>query len=202
MNLTEMEMDALAELFNIGLHRAAASLSDLTGQRIVVDLPRLWVSPMSDLKGRLVDMLDNELATVHQIFAGPVGGDAVLMLEYDKAVLLASLMTNGDVALDGRLDQSAREVLSEVGNVVLSACLSAFSNVMEVSVSFSVPRMHVESLDGLLRSVVGERGETRYGLIAATQFRLSQLAVGGYLIVVLGVNSLAKISEALAAREM
>ena len=202
MNLTDAEMDALSELFNIGLHRAAASLSELTGQRILVDLPRLWLSPMSELKERLLELMHDDLATVHQLFAGPVGGDAVLLLEYEKAVLLASLMTNGDVAVDGRLDQSAREVLAEVGNVVLSACLSAFSNVLEVAVSFSVPRIHIESLDGLLRSVIGQREELRYGLIAATQFRLSQLEVGGYLVVVLGVQSLTRISEALAAREM
>lgn len=202
MNLSDAEMDALSELFNIGLHRAAASLSELTGQRILVDLPRLWLSPMSELKERLLELMHDDLATVHQLFAGPVGGDAVLLLEYEKAVLLASLMTNGDVAVDGRLDQSAREVLAEVGNVVLSACLSAFSNVLEVAVSFSVPRIHIESLDGLLRSVIGQREELRYGLIAATQFRLSQLEVGGYLVVVLGVKSLTRISEALAAREM
>ena len=30
MTLTEAETDALAELFNVGLHRAAASLSEVT----------------------------------------------------------------------------------------------------------------------------------------------------------------------------
>ena len=39
--LTESETDALSELFNVGLHRAAASLSDVTGQRIIVDMPKL-----------------------------------------------------------------------------------------------------------------------------------------------------------------
>ena len=31
MNLDDFESDALAELFNVGLHRAAASLSEITG---------------------------------------------------------------------------------------------------------------------------------------------------------------------------
>jgi len=201
MKLTDMELDALNELFNIGLHRAAASLSDLTGQRVLVDLPRLWVCGMDTLKDRLLELVDGDLATVHQIFGGPVAGDAVLLLEYEKAVLLAHLMTDGDVALGGRLDQSAREVLSEIGNVVLSSCLGAFGNVLHVSVSFSVPRMHVESLDGLLRSVVVEQdAEMAYALVAATRFRLSELEVSGYLIVVIGVQSLALVSEALGAR--
>lgn len=201
MNLTEMELDALNELFNIGLHRAAASLSELTGQRVLVDLPRLWVCAMDTLKDRLTELVDGDLATVHQIFGGPVAGDAVLLLEYEKAVLLANLMTDGDVALGGRLDQSAREVLSEIGNVVLSSCLGAFGNVLQVAVTFSVPRIHIESLDGLLRSVVVDQEEgMAYALVAATRFRLSELEVSGYLIVVIGVQSLALVSEALGDR--
>ncbi len=201
MKLTEMELDALSELFNIGLHRAAASLSELTGQRVLVDLPSLWVCSMDTLKHRLQELVDGDLATVHQIFGGAVAGDAVLLLEYDKAVMLANLMTDGDVALGGRLDQSAREVLSEIGNIVLSSCLGAFGNVLRVAVSFSVPRIHIESLDGLLRSIVVDaQEEVSFALVAGTRFRLSELEVSGYLIVVIGVKSLALVSEVLGAR--
>lgn len=195
------EIDALTELFNVGLHRAAASLSELTHQRIVLGLPRLWVSPMEEIRLRLRDLVEGELATVHQIFQGPMAGDAVLLLEYDKAALLARLMTEGEVAAAGRIDQSAREVLAEVGNIVLSACLSAFGDMLQVAVSFSVPRIHVESLEGMLRSLSVDRDELHYGLLAATQFRLSQLEVGGYLIVAVGVSSLALVSQALADKD-
>ena len=200
MNIDGAELDALTELFNIGLHRAAASLSELTHQRIVVDLPRLWVCPMTEIQPRLVQLVDGELATVHQIFRGVVTGDAVLLLEYDKAALLMSLMTDGEAALGGRLDQSAREVLAEVGNIVLSACLSAFGDMLHVAVSFSVPRIHVESLEGLLRSLSFDNDELQYALIAATQFRLSELEVGGYLIVAVGLTSLSIINQALTER--
>jgi chemotaxis protein CheC len=201
MNLTDLEHDALNELFNIGLHRAAASLSELTGQRVVVELPRLWVCSIEELKERLLEVVSGDLATVHQFFGGPVAGDAVLLLEYEKAVMLADLMAGGDVALGGRLDQSAREVIAEIGNVVLSSCLGAFGNVLKVAVSFSVPRIHVESLDGMLRSVQIEREQgIPYALVAATRFGLSELEISGYLIVVIGVKSLEMVSTALRAR--
>ena len=201
MKLTDLESDALNELFNIGLHRAAASLSDLTGKRVVVELPKLWVCSMDELKDRLLEVVSGDLATVHQFFGGAIAGDAVLLLEYDKAVQLADLMTGGDVALGGRLDQSAREVIAEIGNVVLSSCLGAFGNVLQVAVSFSVPRIHIESLDGMLRSVVIERDQgIPYALVAATRFSLSGLEISGYLIVVIGVKSLELVSQALSDR--
>jgi chemotaxis protein CheC len=201
MNLSEFETDALNELFNIGLHRAAASLSELTGKRVQVDLPRLWVCSITELKDRLNEVISGDLATVHQFFGGPVAGDAVLLLEYEKAVKLADVMTGGEVALGGRLDQSAREVLAEIGNVVLSSCLGAFGNVLHVAVSFAVPRIQVESLDGMLRSVVIDRDQgIPYALVAATRFGMAELEISGYLIVVIGVRSLELVSEALAAK--
>jgi chemotaxis protein CheC len=200
VKVEDLDKDALTELFNIGLHRAASSLSDLTGQRIVVDLPRLWICPIEETHARLVDLLDGDLATVHQIFKGTVTGDAVLVLDYNSATRLAALMTEGNVALGGRLDQSAREVLAEVGNVILSSCLSSFGDMLQVSVTFSVPRMHVESLEGLLRSMRVDSEDLSFALLAATRFRLTEGEVGGYLIVALGMSSLSLIANALETR--
>ena len=198
MTVNRVDHDALTELFNIGLHKAAASLSELTGQRIIVDLPRLWVCPIEETHLRLRELIQGELATVHQVFMGSVSGDAVLVLEYENASRLAALLTQGDVATDGRLDQSAREVLAEVGNVILSSCLSAFGDMLHVAVSFSVPRIHVESLEGLLRSLKVESDEMHYTLLAATRFRLTEGEVGGYLMIAVGLSSLDLINKALA----
>ena len=201
MTARPLDHDALTELFNIGLHRAAASLSELTGQRIEVELPRLWVCPIDETHLRLRELIEGELATVHQIFMGSVTGDAILVLEYEAASRLAALLTQGDVAPDGRLDQSAREVLTEVGNVILSSCLSAFGDMLHVSVTFSVPRIHVESLEVMLRSLKVESDELHYTLLAATRFRLTEGEVGGYLLIAVGIASLELISKSLAERE-
>jgi len=198
--LTGFESDALNELFNIGLHRAAASLSNLTDQRVIVDLPRLWVCPVAELRNRLVGLVEGELATVHQVFRGEFAGDAVFLLEYEKAAVLAGLLTDGEVAGAGVLDESAREVLAEVGNIVLSSCLGAFGNVLKVAVSFSVPRIHIESLQGLLSSMlIDNHDDVHYALLAATHFKLSKQDVDGYLVIVLGISSITKATKALEA---
>ena len=200
MNLDEFETDALAELFNVGLHRAAASLSEITGQRIFVDMPRLVICPIGDIAKQLPNLFGGEIATVHQVFGGAVAGDAVLLIEQDKAATLAKLMTAGEAAPGGRLDQSAREVLVEVGNIVLGACLSGFGDMLQMPVSFSIPHIHIESLPNIMRSLLVDSGEVQYAVIVATQFRLSAVAADGFMIVAVGAESLARISGALADR--
>ena len=200
MNLDELDSDALSELFNIGLHRAAASLSEITNQRIVVDMPRLVLCPVGEIESRLAELIGGEIATVHQVFGGAVAGDAVLLIEQDKAAELAKLMTGGEAGHGGRMDESAREVLVEIGNIVLGACLSGFGDVLQTPVSFSVPRIHIESLKSILGSLLTESAEPQFAVIVATQFRLSALAVDGYMIIAVGAKSLDRISRALSGR--
>lgn len=200
MNIEQIDQDALTELFNVGLHRAAASLSELTNQHIVVEPTRLWICPIEEMSERLLSLCEGDLATVHQIFSGAVAGDAILLIEYEKAATLTRLMTSNEVAPDGRLDESAREVLAEIGNIVLSACLSAFGDMLRVSVTFAVPRIRIESVEGILRTLHVDAEEMHYAMIATTRFRLSEQRVDGYLVVVVGVRSLALISTALAER--
>jgi chemotaxis protein CheC len=200
MNLNDIETDALAELFNVGLHRAAASLSEITGQKIYVDMPRLVVCLTADIEKQIPTLLGGDIATVHQVFGGAVAGDAVLLIEQDKAAMLAKLMTSGEAAPGGRLDQSAREVLVEIGNIVLGACLSGFGDMLQMPVSFSIPRIHIESLPNILRSLLVDSDEVQYAVIVATQFRMSELAADGFMIIAVGAKSLARITQALADR--
>ena len=89
----------------------------------------------------------------------------------------------------------------EIGNIVLGACLSSFGNVMGVTLAFDVPRIQVESLQGMLRSFIDEEWtDAQYALLAATRFSLSTRDVSGYLVVVLGVNSIERASAALQDR--
>src|SRR5690349_18384962 len=148
MELTEQQRDALSELINIAFSRTAASLSELTGHRVLLDVPKVAISPINELSAALAEFLPAEVATVHQVFSGPVTGDALLLLNYDGAVTLTDLLTAERVKSD-RLNVSAREVLTEVGNILLNACLGMFGNLLQVHVSFSVPRLHLETLDAL-----------------------------------------------------
>ena len=43
-------------------------------------------------------------------------------------------------AITPNLDASGREVITEVGNIVLNACLGVFGNLLKVQVTFAVPR--------------------------------------------------------------
>lgn len=200
MELTAVQQDALIELLNIGFGRAAASLSELTGHRVVLEVPQVSVHPISDLEKALSPVVRGEVASVHQIFSGPVSGDALLILDYAAAGTLKELLTN-EPPLPLPLDASAREVLTEIGNILLNACLGTFGNLLQVQVSFSVPQLNLETLTEVLRSLIVNREGLRYALVVHAGFRLRDAEVTGYLVIVLSVASLDRLIRAVEVWE-
>ncbi len=196
MLLTSQQQDALAEVINIAFGRAAASLSEITGHRVLVEVPRVAVRAISELGDELSGLIQGEITTVHQIFTGAVSGDAFLMLDYQGALLLCDLLTDRQPRAP-RLDASDREALAEVGNILLNACLGTFGNLLQVHISFTVPRLHLEEVTDLVDSLTIGQDELRYALIIYTTFRLRESAIGGYLVIVLGIASLDRLLQAV-----
>lgn len=191
MDLTSSQKDALTELINIGYARAAAALSDLTGHRITLEVPEVAIHLIPEIKEKLQRVILGEVASVNQVFSGPISGNAILLLDREAAMLLNRLLT--DRSNTPELDGAAREVITEVGNIVLNACLGAFGNLLKVQVSFTVPYLQIETVQKVLNSITVAGDELEYALIIHTRFQMRTSDVSGYLVIILGVTSLERL---------
>jgi chemotaxis protein CheC len=190
MVLTEQQNDSISELINIAFSRTGAALSDLTGQRVLLSPPNVSMHKTTELADALKQFIPGEVTSIHQVFAGPVAGDALLLLNYSGAMELTNLLVE-EPSHTEYLDESAREVLTEVGNILLNACLGMFGNLLHVHVTFSVPRLHLESLDHLIDELITD--EHRYALVVATAFEIRDSKVSGFLVMALSVASLDRL---------
>ena len=199
MILTARQSDALTELLNIAFASTADALSKLTGHRVVLDSPNVVVVPLEQLVPTLARYVPGDVASVHQDFAGPIAGDAVLILSHAGALALTGLLT--DVAPAEELDESAREVLTEVGNILLNACLSMFGNLLKVRVAFSVPRLRLDTVEELISTFPSVAAENRHAIVVAMAFKVKGSSVAGYVALVLGVASLTELVAKVEAWE-
>lgn len=191
MELTTSQKDALTELINIGYARAAAALSDLTGHRISLEVPEVAIHLIPEIKEKLERVIVGDVASVNQVFSGPISGNAILLLDREAAMLLNRLLT--DRSDTPELDGAAREVITEVGNIVLNACLGAFGNLLKVQVSFTVPYLQFETVHKVIKSITVAGDELEYALIIHTRFHMRASNVSGYLVIILGVTSLERL---------
>ena len=200
MQLSELQRDALVELLNIGFGRAGAALSELTRRRVVLDVPKVAVHPMDELSAHLVALTRDDVASVHQAFTGSLAGDALLILQPAAAERLKELLTD-EPSMPLQVDASAREVLTEAGNILLNACIGSFGNVLDVSIAFHVPTINVTSLHVVLDGLIANEREFRYALVVTAAFRLEQAEVVGYLVIILSVPSLSRLLDAVEGWE-
>jgi chemotaxis protein CheC len=196
MELNPVQHDALVELLNIGFGRAGASLSRLTGHRVLLDVPLVSIHPLDRLHESLRVVSDNEVASIHQVFSGPVAGDALLLLDPVAACALKELLTS-EPALPLALDASTREVLTEVGNIVLNACLGTFGNLLHVQFAFSVPDITVDTIKTVVDSLTANEEGFRFAVVVTAGFRLRDAEVTGYVVVVLTIQSLTRLLTAV-----
>lgn len=196
MKLTSIQTDALTELINIGYGRAAGSLSELTGYRVNLEVPQISIVEIERVGPLVAQLLGGEIATVSQIFNGAISGNALLLLEEKSAIMLSRLLSD-DSNLNNNFDANGREIITEVGNILLNACLGVFGNLLQVQVTFAVPRLQVTDVGRVLESVTIASDELKYGLMIHTRFQLRVNNVSGYLIIVLGITSLERLQREL-----
>ena len=196
IGLTERQGDALKELVNIAFGLTASKLSEISSRRFVLEVPVVAIHPMVDLARELGEFAAGEVATVHQVFSGRVSGDAILLLNLQGALTLSNLLVEENLR-SPHFDTSAGEVLTEAGNMLLSACLGVFGNVLQVRITRSIPRLHLDSIGHFLPSRTVSEDELQYAVLATASFNTVTQGVDGRIVIGLGVSSLERLIEAV-----
>jgi chemotaxis protein CheC len=192
--LDARQTDALTELINISFGLTASKLSEIANSRVLVEPPIIGIHPMEELAKELGLLEPGDVAVVHQAFTGPISGDAMLFLDYEGAVRISNLFVEESLR-SSRLDTTTGEIVAEIGNMLLGSCLGVFGNLLDVRISFSVPTLHVESLEPLLTSLSVGADELRHAVIIASSFRVREHKVAGQIAIVLVASSLDRLID-------
>jgi chemotaxis protein CheC len=194
--LSERQSDALAELINVAFGLTAAKLSEISGHRVLLEPPSIASHPIEGLAKDLALFATGEVISVHQIFSGPFSGDAILCLNSEGAVRLSNLLVEG-APQSKQLNTDGAEILTEIGNMLLSACLGVFGNLLQLHVSFSVPVLHRDLLQQFLNSLTIAGDDLRHAVVIDSSFKIRENGVAGRIAIILSVSSLERLIQAV-----
>lgn len=138
MYLTELQLDTLREIINVGVGYAAGSLNELVGTPISLRVPEVEVLPLSEARPRVTAFGWDRVASVQLTFSGPINGNVALVFPYENAVKLVSLLT-GDEGSNSDVDGIRAATLEETGNIILNGVVGSISNMLQGRISFSIP---------------------------------------------------------------
>jgi chemotaxis protein CheC len=137
--LDELELDALTELVNLGVSRAAANLREMVEEEVHLSVPSVELI----LREKAIQILakgDSKLVAVHQIFEGDITGRALLIFPEMKSLELVRAVTSGELPLEDIIDLE-QEALAETGNIILNSCLATMANMLRRTFKISLPEI-------------------------------------------------------------
>ncbi len=170
-NLTPEQLDALREVANIGAGHAATALSQMTGQRIMISVPRVNVAPLEDLPNQITEA-EEPVAAVLMRMMGDLTGMTLLVFPQVSALQIASLMMRRPATAMTAMEQSA---IKEAGNILGSAYMNALAEFMGMILMPSPPSLTIDLSDAILSSMYVEVSQSNsYVFCVESEFMLQE----------------------------
>jgi chemotaxis protein CheC len=196
MYVTAEQQDALSELINIGFGRAAATLSVLVGQRVLLEAPRVEILSIPELRSFIVPLATGNEIIVEQLFKGALSGNTLLFMDSQSISVLVDLLGGGP-GVEHPITEYDREAMLEIGNILLNSYIGSFGNLLKTQITFLVPELRTESLDDLLIHFETGNGQVTYTLLVKTEFHFTNRSIGGYIVLIVGISSLEDLFRAI-----
>lgn len=195
MHLTTEQLDALQELLNMGVGRAADSLNQMTEKPIRLQTPKIQIGTMQDLVSGFILGESDKLSAIRLPFCGAFSGSAFIVFLSDGAAQLVNHLT-GEAGNLESLDVLKEATLTEVGNILLNGVMGTVVNVLNQPLTYSVPTYIEASMENLLEMDSSQASE--YILWTQTQCTIEEFNTTGVILLMFGVRDLILLQSALA----
>jgi chemotaxis protein CheC len=146
---TDLQLDALRELANIGSGTASTALSSMLGRSVDISVPQAFVLPMADAVGAIGDP-EAEATGVVLGVVGDMPAAVLLLFGPGDARLMCSLL---GVDADSEIGESA---LKEIGNIVGTSYVNALAEMTGMALEPTPPASATDMLGAIVETVLAQ----------------------------------------------
>lgn len=190
LKLSELQHDALVEIFNIGVGQAARAMSEIVSEEVTMSVPSIRFLNRSDAAAMLGNQETQRVCGVSQHYEGAFTTEAILMFPEDKSLDIVRLMVGESVPFKELTDME-QEAMSEIGNIILNSCVGTLANIFEQELRGSLPVYHLGTSEDIL-SATGSPSENVV-LVLHIDFILETHQIHGYVAFILDLSALADL---------
>lgn len=200
IEFTELELDALKEMMNIGFGQAAVALSEVIDMHVILNVPKIARLAPDEIASFVRSEIEDPegFSMVEQFFLGRFNGTSFLLLPESEGEKLVMLFTDDpDIDRSGlALDSLERETIVEVGNIIIGACVGKIAELLRDVVTYQPPRYFSGPVDDAL---IGRHVRSSGGLalVFKTVFHFEVEDVYGLLFLVTGEDSALWLKKAV-----
>ncbi len=193
VELSELQRDALGEIFNIGVGRAASSLSQIVNDEVLLSAPSVQLVQGKEASRLLLGTELRQLSTVSQTFSGPFNAEATLVFPETNALEIVRLMVGPHMSVE-ELSEFEQEAMCEVGNIILNACMSSLADIFHISFDSTLPLHRFGNAETMH---IVHNDDERVVLVLQVDMVISQQRIQGHILFLLSVSSMCNLFSCL-----
>ncbi len=198
--LTIDEKDILQEVMNIAFGKASADLAEVIDIYVVLNIPQIDLMNGEEFACYLQSELQEYtmINLVEQNFWGSFKGTAMLIFPSGSEKELLSVLEDDQETLleSDNIAALEKEVLLEVGNILIGACVGKIAELLEDVVTYSPPHVVTKRATDSLASNNGFGANTT-AILLKTTFAFERKNIDGLLFILSSVESFQWLKEAL-----
>ena len=181
-NFTDMQLDALKELGNIGASHASTALTNLIKRDVMIDVPDCFVCKVEGLPDAFGDK-NKRVVSAYFDAIGPKTGHIIMILPEDMSMILTDMIT-GDPHVAGReFTEADNEMAAEIGNILVSAYLSSIGDFANVLLLPSPPSMARDMLGAIMQMPAQMAAQNYdYVVVIKTEFKYEGDSFPGFML--------------------
>lgn len=159
---TEIQLDAMRELANIGSGQAATALASMLGKQVELSVPRALALPLADAVDAVGPAEKTVSSVVLPIF-GEIDALVLLLFPTEDAATLCSLL---GVEAGTEVGDSA---IGEIGNILGTSYVNALASMASLAIEPRPPHVVTDMLGAIVASLLSQTvGETDSALVLDT----------------------------------
>ena len=191
-------LELLQEMINIGFGRSSASIADLLNVYVSMNVPKICSLSCQGIYDYLVKKIgtSEKISLVKQIFRGNFSGETILVFPDQSASILTNLLINMEKGSLLNSDVRLEEVLIEVGNIFIGACMGKIAELLNTILSYNIPRIILKS-SPIDKLNIQNFGHNDHILVIENSLNIEDKKFNMYLFIIINGESLKWLFQTL-----
>jgi len=194
ITLSDIQHDALVEIFNISIGRAAAAMSSIVNEEITLAVPSFRFMTIGEAADALCTGEGRRICGVTQTYNGTFDAEAILMFPEERSLEIVRMMVGESFPLN-ELSELEQEAMSEIGNIILNACIGTIANIIGGKFTSTLPAFRLGTSREILHA--DEKSADDFVLFIYIDFIMAKREIHGYVAFLMNIPSIAGLLESV-----
>ena len=191
--LSELEQDALAELSNVAMARAANSLRQMVNHQVKLSVPSVEIVSKEAATQLISKPTNATLVAIRQDFTGAFSGRALLIFPESSSLELVRVVVGSQLPLEDIVNLED-EALAETGNIILNSWVATIANLLKSGLKMSLPTVVRGDSSQMFKSDESQS----LVLFLHIKFEISTKEIRGYVALIMDIPSVEGLRALIA----